>query len=55
MIKKPEELELVFDHFDVDNLYQTLASKGPNIVDLDFMYKQSLDGHKACKTTLSLT
>ena len=24
-------------------------------MDLDFVYKQLLDGHKACKTTLSLT
>ena len=24
-------------------------------MDLDFLYKQLLDGHKACKTTLSLT
>ena len=26
-----------------------------NIVDLDFVYKQLLDGHKPCNTTLSLT
>ena len=29
--------------------------KGRNIVDLDFMYKQLLDGHKSCSTILSLT
>ena len=53
--KKPEELESEFDHFDVDNSYPTSPSKGRNIVDLDFVYKQLLDGHKACKITLSLT
>ena len=53
--KKPEELESQFDHFDVDNSCPTSPFKGPNIVDLDFVYKQLLDGHKACKTTLSLT
>ena len=53
--KKREELESEFDHFDVDNSYPTSPFKGPNIVDLDFVYKQSLDGHKACRTTLSLT
>ena len=46
--KKPEELELEFDHFDEDNSYPSLK----DIVDLDFVYKQLLDGHKACKTTL---
>ena len=45
--KKPEELESEFDHFDVDNSYPTSPFKGPNIVDLDFVYKQSLDGYKA--------
>ena len=49
--KKPEELESEFDHFDVDNSYPT----SPLIVDLDFAYKQLLDGHKACKITSSLT
>ena len=49
--KKPEELESEFDHFDVDNSYPT----SPLIVDIDFVYKQSLDGHKACKITSSLT
>ena len=44
--KKPDEL---FDDFDVDNSYPS-PCKGPNIVDLDFVYKQLLDGHKACKT-----
>ena len=52
--EKPEELESEFDHFDVEN-YPTSIFKGRNIVDLDFVYKQLLDGHKACKTTLSLT
>ena len=49
--KKPEELESEFYHFDVDNSYPT----SPLIVDLDFVYKQLLDGHKACKFTSSLT
>ena len=53
--KKPEELESEFDHFDVDNWYLASPFKGPNIMDLDFVYKQSLDRHKVCKTTLSLT
>ena len=52
--KNPEELESEFDHFDVDYSYPTSPLKGPNIVDLDFVYKQLFDGHKACKTTLSL-
>ena len=53
--KKPEELESEFDHFDVDSSYPTSPFKGRNIADLDFVYKQLLDGHKACKTTLPLT
>ena len=53
--KKPEELESEFDYFDLDNLYPSSPFKGRNIVDLDFVYKQLLNGHKACKTTLSLT
>ena len=53
--KKPEELGSEFDHFDLDNSYPNSPFKGRNIVDLDFVYKQLLDGHKACKTTLSLT
>ena len=53
--KKPEELESEFDHFDVDNSYPSSLFKGSKIVDLDFVYKQLLDGYKACKTTLSLT
>ena len=54
--RKPEDLESEFDHFDVDNSYPTLPFKGRIIVDLHFMYKQQLlDGHKACKTTLSFT
>ena len=53
--KKPGELESEFDHFDAANSYPTSPFKGRNIVDLDFMYKQLLDGHKRCSTTLSLT
>ena len=53
--KKPEELQSEFDHFDADNSYPTSPFKGRHIVDLDFVCKQVLDGHKACKTTLSLT
>ena len=57
--KKPEELESVseseFDHFDAANSYPSSPFKGRNIVDLDFMYKQLLDGHKPCNTTLCLT
>ena len=53
--KKAEELESEFDHFDLDNSYPSSPSKGHNIVDLDFMYKQLLDGHKTCKTILSWT
>ena len=53
--KKPEELESEFDHFDAANSYPTSPFKGRNIVDLDFVYKQLLDGHKPCNTTLSLT
>ena len=55
LIIKPEELESGFDNFDVDNSFLTSPFKGHNIVDLDFVYKQLLDGCKACKTTLSLT
>ena len=53
--KKPEELESGFDHFDVANSYPTWPFKGRNFVDLDFVYKQLLDGHKPSNTTLSLT
>ena len=53
--KKPEELESEFNHFDLDNSYPTSPFKGPNILDLDFVYKQLLDWHKAWETTLSLT
>ena len=53
--KKPEELESEFDHFDAANLYPTSPFKGRNFVDLDFVYKQLLDGHKPCNITLSLT
>ena len=53
--KKLEGLESEFDDFDVDNSYPTSPFKGHNVVDVDFGYKQLLDGHKVCKTTLSLT
>ena len=53
--KKAKELESEFDHFDLDNSYPSSPFKGRNIVDLGFVYKQFLDGHKAYKTTLSLT
>ena len=53
--KKPGELESEFDHFDLNNSCPSSSFKGRNMVDLDFVYKQLLDGHKACKTTLSLT
>ena len=53
--KKPEGLESEFDHFDAANSCPTSHFKGRNIVDLDFMYKQLLDGHKLCNTTLSFT
>ena len=53
--RKPEGLESEFNNFDVDNSYPTSPFKGCNIVDLDFVYKQLLDGCKACKTTSSLT
>ena len=46
----PEEPESEFHY-----LYPTSHFKGRNIVDLDFVHKQLLDGHKACKTTLSMT
>ena len=39
----------------MDNSYPTSPLKCHNIVDLDFVYKRLIDGHKACKTTLSLT
>ena len=44
--KKPEELESEFDHCDAANSYPTSPFKGRNLVDLDFVYKQLLDGHK---------
>ena len=53
--KMPEELESEFGHSDLDNSYPSSPFKGRNIVDLDFVYKQLLDGYKACKTRLSLT
>ena len=54
-IKKPDELESEFIHFDLDSLYPSSPFEGRNIVNLDFVYKQLFDGHKACKTILSLT
>ena len=36
--KKPKELELKFDHFDLDNSYPSSPFKGRYIVDLDFVY-----------------
>ena len=53
--KKPEDLESEFDYFDMDDSYPSSPFKGRNIVDLGSVYKQLLDGHKGCKTTLSLT
>ena len=53
--KKQEELESEFDNFDANYSYPTSPFKGPNIMDLDFVHKQLLDGHKACNTTLSST
>ena len=44
--KKPEELESEFVHFDIDNSYPSSPFKDRNIVDLDFVYKQLLDGRK---------
>ena len=41
--------------FDAANSYPTSPFKGSNFVDLDFVYKQLLDGHRPCNTTLSLT
>ena len=40
--------------FDVDNSYPTLPFKDRRIVNLDFVYKQLLDGCKACKNTFRL-
>ena len=45
--KKPEELESEFDYFDLDNSSPSSPLKGLNIVDLDFVYNQLLDGYKA--------
>ena len=53
--KKPEELESEFYHFDAADSYPCSPFKGRNFVDLDFVYKQLLDRHKPCNTTLSLT
>ena len=53
--KKQEEFESEFGHFDAVNSYPTSPFKGHNIVDLDFLYKQLLDVHKPCNSTLSLT
>ena len=35
-----------FDYFDAANSYPTSPFKGRNFMDLDFVYKQLLDGHK---------
>ena len=53
--KRPEELESEFDNFDAANSYPTSPCKGYDIVNLDFVYKQLFDRHKACKATLSFT
>ena len=53
--KKPEKLESEFDHFDAANSYPNSPFKGGNFVDLDFVYKQLVDGRNPCNTTLSLT
>ena len=53
--KKPENLVSEFDHFDGANSYPISPFKGRNIEDLDFMYKQLLDEHKPCNTTLVWT
>ena len=50
---RPEGLESEFDHFDAANSYPASPVKGRNLVDLDFLYKQLLGGHKPCNTTLS--
>ena len=49
------ELESEFDYFDAANSYPASPFKGRNFLDLDFVYKELLDGHKPCNTTLSLT
>ena len=49
------KFESEFDHFDAANSYPISPFKGRNFVDLDFVYKQLLDRHKPCNTTLSLT
>ena len=46
--KEPEELESEFDHFNLDNSYPSLLFEGRSTVGLHFVYKQLLDGHKAC-------
>ena len=48
--KKPEELESQFDHFGLDNSYPSSPFKGPDIVDLDFMFTNNyLMGIKLAK------
>ena len=49
------KLESEFGHIDAANSYPTLPFKGRIILDLDFVYKQLLHGHKPCNTTLFLT
>ena len=55
--EKPGELESEFGHFDAANSYPISPFKGCNIVDLDFVYKQLLDGqlNQAITITLGLT
>ena len=48
--KKPEELELEFDHFGADNLYPTSPFKGCNFADLDFVTNNHLMGIKLAKS-----
>ena len=44
--KKPKEIESELDNLDVDNSCPTSPLKGRNIVDLDIVCKQLLDGCK---------
>ena len=49
------KLNFTFWAWSTKNSYLTSPFKGLNIVDLDFVYNQLLDGHKPCNITLSLT
>ena len=54
--KNPEELESELTILvRIIRIHAASPLKGRNIVDLAFVYKQLLDRHKGCKTTLSLT